>query len=269
MMRTAEDLLGEWPVDHAAFCASRFDGSDQICFGDVDHIFALASVTKLFTALVTHIAVEEGTVALGDTTPTGEAIDDLLAHASGLGPDGDILAAKRSRRIYSNAGYEQLAAEVQRGADMSFDDYWTEALAPLGVDSLVLEGSAAHGAFGSVTDVHLGLRALAEPGLISAETIAALRTPHCAQLTGVLPGFGRQSPNPWGLGPEIRGTKSPHWTGANNSEATYGHFGASGTFCWIDPVAGVALSALSDRPFGEWSTQHWPRLSDEVLGLYR
>ena len=33
-------------------------------------------------------------------------------------------------------------------------------------------------------------------------------------LTGVLPGYGHQKPNDWGLGFEIRDAKSPHWTGA-------------------------------------------------------
>ena len=49
-------------------------------------------------------------------------------------------------------------------------------------------------------------------------------------LTGVLPGFGVQRPNDWGLGFEIRDAKSPHWTGSANSGRTYGHFGQSGTF---------------------------------------
>lgn len=51
---------------------------------------------------------------------------------------------------------------------------------------------------------------------------------------GVLPGFGVQRPNDWGLGFEIRDDKSPHWTGSSNSKRTFGHFGQSGTFCgWI------------------------------------
>jgi len=82
---------------------------------------------------------------------------------------------------------------------------------------------------------------------------------------GVLPGFGLQRENDWGLGLEIRGTKSPHWTGSRNSPETFGHFGQSGTFLWVDPRAGAALVALSDRPFGEWAAQAWPPYSDGVL----
>jgi CubicO group peptidase (beta-lactamase class C family) len=84
-------------------------------------------------------------------------------------------------------------------------------------------------------------------------------------LRGVLPGFGSQNPNDWGLGFEIRGSKEPHWTGTTNSPATFGHFGQSGTMFWIDPAAQLGLVALTDRSFGPWAADAWPRLSDAVL----
>ena len=59
-------------------------------------------------------------------------------------------------------------------------------------------------------------------------------------LAGVLPGFGRFEPNDWGLGFELRDDKRPHWTGTGNSPRTFGHFGAAGTFLWVDPDAGLA-----------------------------
>ena len=72
---------------------------------------------------------------------------------------------------------------------------------------------------------------------------------------GVLPGFGRQEPNDWGLGLELRDHKFPHWTGSHNSERTFGHFGRSGTFLWVDPEPGIALACLTDLEFGEWATE--------------
>jgi CubicO group peptidase (beta-lactamase class C family) len=84
-------------------------------------------------------------------------------------------------------------------------------------------------------------------------------------VSGVLPGFGTQRPNDWGLGFEIRDGKSPHWTGSANSGATYGHFGQSGTFLWVDPEADLALVALTDRDFGDWAYSRWPTLSDAIL----
>jgi len=84
-------------------------------------------------------------------------------------------------------------------------------------------------------------------------------------LAGVLPGLGRQNPNDWGLGFELRDGKSPHWTGARNSPRTFGHFGRSGAFLWVDPDAGVALACLTDLEFGDWAKEVWPVLSDAVL----
>jgi CubicO group peptidase (beta-lactamase class C family) len=81
----------------------------------------------------------------------------------------------------------------------------------------------------------------------------------------VLPGFGRQQHNDWGLGFEIRDAKAPHWTGTGNSPATYGHFGRSGTFLWVDPAARLACVVLTDREFDDWAKQAWPALSDAVL----
>ncbi len=84
----------------------------------------------------------------------------------------------------------------------------------------------------------------------------------------MLPGFGRQDPNDWGLGFELRDDKSPHWTGARNSPRTFGHFGQSGSFLWVDPDAGLACAALGDRPFDTWAAEVWPPLSDAVLDAY-
>lgn len=84
-------------------------------------------------------------------------------------------------------------------------------------------------------------------------------------LKGVLPGYGLQNPNDWGLGFEIRGAKSPHWTGSSSSRRTFGHFGQSGTFLWVDPGAGAACVALTDRDFGPWAIEARPPFTEAVL----
>jgi len=127
------------------------------------------------------------------------------------------------------------------------------------------EGSAASGASGTVGALAALARELQSPARIAGETLDEARTVQFPGLDGVLPGFGRQSPNDWGLGFELRDGKSPHWTGSRNSPATYGHFGRSGTFLWVDPEAELALGVLTDRPFGDWAVDAWPRLSDAVL----
>jgi CubicO group peptidase (beta-lactamase class C family) len=81
----------------------------------------------------------------------------------------------------------------------------------------------------------------------------------------VLPGYGAMSPNPWGLGLELRGSKHPHWTPPEASPDTFGHFGRAGTMLWVDPDAAVACVALSDREFGPWAATAWPKLGSAVL----
>jgi CubicO group peptidase (beta-lactamase class C family) len=81
----------------------------------------------------------------------------------------------------------------------------------------------------------------------------------------MLPGVGRFDPLDWGLGFEIHDGKAPHWMGTANSPATFGHFGGSGTFVWVDPVADLALVALTDREYGPWALAAWPAFSDAVL----
>jgi CubicO group peptidase (beta-lactamase class C family) len=103
------------------------------------------------------------------------------------------------------------------------------------------------------------------PALVAPETLAEATEVQFPGLAGVLPSFGRQEPNDWGLGFELRDAKSPHWTGTRNSPRTFGHFGASGTFLWVDPEAGLALGVLTDREFGDWARTAWPELSDAVL----
>lgn len=265
--RTLDAALADSPVTDGA--AVVFDADGPVATsGSTRRAFDLASVTKLFTATAVLIAHEEGSLALEDPAgPEGSTIAHLLAHASGLGPDGGELSPPAKRRIYSNAGYELLAGILTDRTGMAAARYAAEALGPpLELTETTFAGSAAHGHTASALDVAALAVAWLTPGrLLAAETVARATRPFLPDLAGVLPGFGSQDPNEWGLGPEIRGHKSPHWTGARNSPATFGHFGRSGTLCWIDPTHGCGLIWLGDAPFGDWATEAWPRLSDAVL----
>jgi CubicO group peptidase (beta-lactamase class C family) len=131
--------------------------------------------------------------------------------------------------------------------------------------STVLEGSPAAGGRSSAADLTRFAAELQAPTLIDPATLAEATTVAFPGLSGVLPGLGFQKTNDWGLGFELRDHKDPHWTGARNSPRTFGHFGRSGTFLWVDPAAGVATLALTDREFGDWSRHVWPEFSDAVL----
>jgi CubicO group peptidase (beta-lactamase class C family) len=121
----------------------------------------------------------------------------------------------------------------------------------------------------TVADLSRFAAELQHPTLIAPATLAEATTVAFPGIYGVLPGYGIQRPNDWGLGFELRDHKSPHWTSSANSPATFGHFGQSGTFLWVDPRAGIACVALTDRDFGPWAIAAWPPLSDAVLAALR
>ena len=233
-----EDLAGAlagavaaWPGAGAAGVVSR--NGVEATAGRTERSFPWASVTKLLVALSCLVAWEEGTVDLDDPVgPPGSTLGHLLAHASGLPFEGgQPVAPPGRRRIYSNSGIERAAEHLEARSGMHFGDYLqVGVLSPLSATTWQVATSVAW------------------PGL-----------------SGVLPGYGRQDPCDWGLGPEIRGHKSPHWTGARNSPSTFGHFGQSGSLLWVDPDAGVALAGLSGENFGPWAKASWPALSDVVV----
>ena len=255
-----------WPAEHVSVGVVSADGL-LATLGDTGREYRWASVTKPVTALACLVAAEEGTIDLDEPAgPPGSTVRHLLAHASGLPLEGGSpIARPGERRIYSDHGFDVLGATLAEHAEMEFGDYLRAAvLSPLGLGARY-EGRPGSGLHGSLDDlIALGREALS-PTVVSLETFAEATTVAFPGLVGVLPGFGRQEPNDWGLGFELRDRKSPHWTGARNSERTFGHFGRSGTFLWVDPDVGVALACLTDLTFDEWAVEAWPALSEAVL----
>lgn len=267
----ALSVVDDWPVPTAAAAVIGPDGI-LAAHGPTEQPFPLASVTKPLAVLAMLVAVEEGAIEL--TAPADEALipgatlRHLLAHASGLAPERPLRSfAPAVRRVYSNVGIDLAAALVAAEVDLPFAAYFDEALVqPLGLRSTSLPGSPASGALSSVDDLARVMQELLTPqGLLHPTTLEDATTVQYPGLRGVLPGFGGQNPNEWGLGFEIRGHKHPHWTGATNSPASYGHFGQAGTMFWIDPQARLGLVALTDRNFDRWAAEAWPALSDAVL----
>jgi CubicO group peptidase (beta-lactamase class C family) len=261
-------LIDEWPVDNAATAVVSAVGMVLGRHGDTARKFRLASVTKPLTAYAALVAVEEGVVELDTPAgPEGSTVRHLLAHTSGLAFDAHkAMAEPGTRRLYSNAGFEQLADVLAEHSGIPFAQYQAEALfAPLGMTNTTLDGSPASGAVSTVDDLAAFAAELQAPTLLDPVTVAEATAVVFPGLSGVLPGFGHQKPNDWGLGFEIRDHKSPHWTGSASSPRTFGHFGQSGTFLWVDPGAGAACVALTDRAFGPWAAEVWPRYTDAVL----
>ncbi|OZM84051.1 serine hydrolase [Pseudonocardia sp. MH-G8] len=266
-LRTAVGAVLDWPVGHAAAAVVGPEGV-RATAGETDRVFALASVTKPLAAYAVLVAVEEGAVEWDTPAgPEGSTVRHLAAHCSGLSfSDGAVQAAPGTRRIYSNVGFEVLGETVADAAGMPFAHYLHEAvLAPLGMTDTTLEGSPAADGVSTVADLARFATELQAPTLVHPDTLTEATTVAFPGLDGILPGYGRQRPNDWGLGFEIRNGKSPHWTGGGSSPRTFGHFGQSGTFLWVDPDAGAACVVLTDRDFAPWAVETWPGYTDGVL----
>ena len=215
------------------------------------------------------VAVEEGIVDLDD--PVGQpgcTLRHLLAHAGGYAFDGPEPIAKPERtRIYSNTGIELAGAalaaasgdvglRLSRARPCSIRSAWQARHSP---------APPPTAPEGTVDDLARFIAEMRTPTLLSASTRDEAFTSTYPELSGIVPGVGRFTPCPWGLGFELRGTKSPHWTGALNSTRTSGHFGGAGTMLWFDPEHDLGLVALTDRPFDTWALDAWPALSDAVV----
>jgi len=264
------DALSEidaWGASTAAAGVVRADGELGV-HGPRGVELRWASITKLLTGLAVLVAVEEGTVDLDEPAgPTGSTLRHLLSHASGLPPDeGPPMMAPGRRRIYSNYGIELAASLVGDRAGMPFGDYLQASVVePLGLAG-ALHGSPAWGYRGRLDDLLAVGRELLAPTLVARETLDEATSVQFPGLAGVLPSWGRMDPNDWGLAFELRDRKSPHWTSARNSPGTFGHFGAAGTFLWVDPGLGLACGVLTDKEFGDWAIEAWPRFNDLVVG---
>lgn len=258
--------------------------------GQIDEVFPFASVTKPIVVWSALVAVERGLLDLDAPAGAGTAhsaagagtahsaagamlpgatVRHLLAHASGIAFDSDaVLAAPGTRRIYSNRGIEILGERLQEATATPLER-WVETtvLEPLGMSSVLVPGSPAHSGEGTARDLAVFAGELAAPRLISASLAAEATSVVFPGLDGVLPGYGRQAPNDFGLGVEVRGHKHPHWTGRAGSPATFGHFGQSGSFIWVDPEARRQAVFLGERRFAAVHKDIWPDLCDQILAL--
>ncbi len=265
-MHTVEQIL-HWPVDNAASAVVTATEVLDTC-GDLSRPYRLASVTKLLTAYATLIAIEEGAVELDTPAgPAGATIKHLLAHTAGY--EFDTLTTRFTpgdRRLYSNTGFEVLAQAITDATGIEFAQYAHEAVfAPLGMAATSLPGSPAAGGISSAHDLILFAQELLAPTLIDPITWDQATSVQFPGTDGILPGYGRQRPNDWGLGFEIRGAKDPHWTGPRANPKTFGHFGQSGTFLWVDRAADLACVTLTDRDFGRWAVDVWSTYNQDIL----
>ncbi len=255
-----------WPTDEVSIVVISPGNTET--YGDTTRRQRIASVSKPLTAYACLIAIEEGSISLSDHVgQTDCTVQHLLSHTGGYPFEGAQPVGRPGvKRIYSNSGFDMLAQHVEHSTSMSFAEYFHDAVcAPLSMHNTALEGSAAKDVWSTIDDLSQFLKELRSPQLLSRETYIQAIMPVFENVSGIVPGIGSFDPCPWGLGFEIRGHKTPHWTGTRNSSSTFGHFGGIGTFLWVDPVADVACAMLSEREFDEWGLAYWPAFNDAVL----
>lgn len=262
------ELIESFGAPHASAIVIGEDGRVLGHHGDLHRTYRLASVTKLLTTYCTLIATEEETLSLDDPAgPSGATVRHLLSHASGvsLSDARVVLAVPGAKRIYSNAGIELVADELARRSGMSFEEYLQTGITePLAMTSTQCLGSPAADGWSTISDLGRLLAEFLSPTLISRELFGVATSVAFPGIDGVVPGFGRQHPCDWGLGFEMKSTKSPHWTGRRNALTSFGHFGQSGTLLLVDPVARYGVSLLTDRDFELWAKELWPPFLDAI-----
>lgn len=187
-----------------------------------------------------------------------------------------------TRVLYSNIGYGLLAVLVQNVTRRSFRaNLQSLVLDPLGVEGYLgdqlprspmriadVRSRHAGTELEPFNSLHWRAKALPWAGLITtaggalalirafagyphdflSETLRAEATHD--QTKGLPGGYGGRfeySVSPWGLGPDIRDNKTPHWAPAHSSHRTFGHAGASGAVVWYDPDAELAWCILGTR----------------------
>jgi CubicO group peptidase (beta-lactamase class C family) len=270
----------DWPVAHGGTAVVTRDHVERhwVAGTHPDTPWGIASVTKLLSTMATLAATEAGHLDLDQPVDDeGATVRHLLAHASGL-PQTIGQGRRRpvgERRVYSNAGFRLLGEVVADAVGTSFPAWLASSvLDPLGMGSTRLatyEGREADPAAGAVTtmaDLVKLAKCLLERGapVVTAALFAEATTVQFPGLAGLVPGVGRFDPNDWGLGFELHDDKRPHWMGERRSPASFGHFGASGCFLWVDPDAELAAVGVSNRPFedGRWGMTTWPAWSDAL-----
>lgn len=206
-----------------------------------------------------------------------------------------------TRVQYSNVGYGILAAIVERLTGQGFPD----ALRSLVLDPLHVPGTIGAEpptepvVIADVRGAHRGTalepfntafwRSLALPwaGLLTTPE-GALALVHA--YLGVPAGFLRsatwteairnQDDNlsggftpplmwpqcPWGLGPELRDAKNPHWAPIEAGPDSFGHAGASGCVAWAEPVADICWAILGSRTSDNgWLVRRGPSIGAAIL----
>lgn len=210
--------------------------------------------------------------------------------------------APRTRVTYSNIGYGLLAVVVERRTGQNYPDALESlVLKPLGIEGyLGVEPPRGPVVLADVRSSNAGTplepfnsrfwRSLGFPwgGLVTTANgvlrlVQAFHTHPFELLSPKLRGEAVRNQTetlgggyggpfiyihcPWGLGPDLRDLKQPHWAPVESSPATFGHAGASGCVVWCDPDADTAWAILGTRTADNgWLLRGTPSIGRAILG---
>lgn len=234
--------------------------------GDLDAVRPWASVSKMAVSLAFGVESDWGTHSFAESLgPRGATLANLLSHSSGLGlEEGDPTVDVAAKRVYSNCAFDH-AVDAIVGESTAATWLDNRLFRPFGMTATHLEGRPSSGVVGSTNDMARLAVAWLRPDGIARTTRNQMITPFLPLLDGIVPGFGRFSPCPWGLGPEVRGDKR-HWMG-DWPPASFGHFGQSGTMMLLNADERLGLVATSTEPFGPWAVKLWPEWTSAMRQL--
>jgi CubicO group peptidase (beta-lactamase class C family) len=232
-------------------------------YGDVSAVRPWASVSKMAVAMAFGVEMDWGLHSYSEMVgPRGANFANLLSHSSGLGlEEGDPVVPVGTKRVYSNVGVDYAVAKIV-GENPPAEWLDDRVFSPLGMTSCALRGRPAAGVSGSTEDMEKLAIAWLRPDLLAASTRDRMIRPYLPELSGIVPGFGRFTPCPWGIGPEIRGQKS-HWMG-EWPPASFGHFGMSGSLMLVNVDEGIGVVATTTEDFGPWAVALWPAWTSAV-----
>jgi CubicO group peptidase (beta-lactamase class C family) len=265
---STNSLLDGWPGTPSMVLLSLDGGLVRRVAeeGDLDDVRPWASISKIVVSLAFGVEsdweLHRFEQPLG---PPGSTLANLLSHSSGLGlEEGDPVVPVGSKRVYSNYGIDLAVASIL--GENTADNWLQERVfRAFGMSTTKLEDRPSSGVVGSTNDLARLAVAWLRPDAIAKETRNRLITPYAPQLDGIVPGFGRFSPCPWGLGPEVRGEKH-HWMG-DWPPSSFGHFGQSGALILLNAEEQIGLVATSTEPFGGWATKLWPTWTSAMRTL--
>ncbi|MEO7910052.1 MAG: serine hydrolase domain-containing protein [Roseiflexaceae bacterium] len=206
-----------------------------------------------------------------------------------------------TRVQYDNVGYGLLAAVAERRTKRGFADALRDlVLNPLGIEGYLgsdparevatladVRGSQRGGELEPFNSAFWRALALPWAGLVTtaAGALALVRAfqgypadflrpdmraeATCNQTGDLAGGFVKPlywSPCPWGLGPDLRGAKMPHWVPLEAGAESFGHSGASGCVAWAAPTAGIAWAILGTRTADSgWLLRRAPAIGAAIL----